>query len=61
MKDAAKDLEKGVEMIIPKPEKVIAKTSLEIELSKLRGYEIPNYQNQRGWTENRDSNDRNEP
>ena len=33
VKDAFKDSEKAVEMILPKPEKIVAKTSLELELA----------------------------
>ena len=57
VKGAASEIEKGIEMILPKPMKIVAKNSLEKELAQLRGYEVPNYQNQRGWTENRDNND----
>ena len=44
-------------MILPQKQKIVAKNSLEQELAKMKGYEIPSYNNQRGWAENRDNND----
>ena len=42
-------------MILPQKPKIIVKNSLEKELAKMRGYEVPSYNNQRGWAENRDN------
>ena len=56
VRDAAGEIEKATEMMLPAKEKIIVKNSLEKELASLRGYEIPSYNNQRGWTENRDNN-----
>lgn len=44
-------------MILPEKPRIVAKNSLELELAQMRGYEIPSYNNQRGWTENKDNHE----
>ena len=46
---AARDGVRDIEMIIPKQEKITVRSNLERELAQLRGYEVPNGVNQRGW------------
>ena len=57
VREPDRDVERGLEMILPRKESIVVKNSLEQELAKMRGYEVPSYNNQRGWTENRDNND----
>ena len=57
VRSAAREGVKDIEMIIPKQEKITVKSNLERELAQLRGYEVPNSLNQRGWQDHRDSNE----
>ena len=57
VKEPDREVQKGLEMILPQKQKIVVKNSLEQELAKMRGYEVPSYNNQRGWAENRDNID----